>query len=220
MKRMALMLMPLFLLAPLGCERRVWWEHQDDPYLRQSAQQSDSALQRQLTSMYVDDRILALRVLADRAARARATGRVERADYLCGVILSRFRTERNRMVKRSIVVFCTPVCGVGCERTEAFLCRLVAEGNWTPAALESLAALRPSNMFSLVAPMVKHPNPEMRYVGAHALTLLDDPRGAPLVDDVVTEMRPPLFPPMVRGMPLDEARASLQARAHRMWGAH
>jgi hypothetical protein len=193
------------------------WAYRDTPYLHEYVEAGEAHCRRMLRSPYVDDRMVALRALAEMSARARRGGDPGRADRLAILLLEQYERDLDPRVRNCIIALCAPVSGPGSAETEAFLRERLAETTWAAPASLSLAALRPEEGFRLLAPLTEHPSPLVRYEGALALTVLGDERGAALVRRVLAEMEPPAWPYRLHGVSLREAREGLAARAERTW---
>ncbi len=204
-------------LAGTGCESRVLWSYRDDPYLEDYRALGEAHCVGKLNSVYVDDRQVALRVLAHEAARARHQGHAEHADRLTRLILERFREDKHPEIKSCVVSICAPICGKGNQLVERFLRQCIARGPWAADAALSLAALRPEEGMALLGPLARHPSPPVRYRAALALTAIGDARAAGVVADVVQSMSRPAWPSTVNGVPLRRAREALAHRAERLW---
>ena len=205
------------LLVGCGCERRVLWEYRDDPYLQQYAAYSEEQCVRKTKSMYVDDRQLALRSLAERAAELRAAGDVQGAERIVEEIIQRYARDSTPSVQATIIAICAPVCGVGSSRMQMFLRERIAEGEWIEPALLSLAAVGPADRYQMLAPLIEHPSHEVRYHVAMALTTIGDPRAEPLLQDLLAGMDSSLWPASVAGGTLRQARERLAQRSARLW---
>lgn len=211
------LLLSLFPLLLGGCEKRLFWAYRDDPYLTEYAEKGEAFWMSKLTSPYPDSRQLALRVLAELAAKARLQGDSERSERLIEILLERFRHERSDEVRTCILAICLPRCGAGSATVLRFLREQIAEGRWAGSAAITLATLEGSSAFSLLAPLAKHPHFEVRYDAALALILCGDPQAAPLVQEILTSMRTPPWPAKIRGVSFEEARKNLLARAKQAW---
>ncbi len=218
-RRGAGLLLLALLASGSGCENRMLWAYRDTPYLHDYVEAGEAHCRRRLRSPYVDDRMVALRALAEMSARARRSGDAGRADRLAELILEQYERDLDPRVRNCIIALCAPVSGHGSPPTEAFLRERLAETTWAAPASLSLAALRPEEGYELLAPLAKHPSPIVRYEGALALTVLGDPRGAKDVRRVLGEMTPPTWPYRLHGVALREAREGLATRAERTWGA-
>jgi hypothetical protein len=212
-----------FLAAVLlltGCERRVFWSYRDDPYLHNYAVGGEKICVESLGSLYLDDRQVALRVLAENSARARAAGDVAQADRLLELILRRYKKDRSAEIRSCIISLCLPVCGCGSKEARDFLCQLLAGGAWSEPAAIALASITPEQAFPLLEPMTKHPSPLVRYEAAMALTVLGDERGEAIVRDIIAEMASNTWPQSIHDLPKSLAAATLSARADRAWRRH
>ena len=213
---------PVLLAALLlfsGCNRRLRWDYRDDPYLGQYAAMGEAECIRRLDSVYDDDRIVALRVLAEISADYRRKGDVDEAERVVGLILKRYEREPSQAVRRSVVALCLPVCGVGSERTKDFLRGRLAAGEFAGEAALALAALSPEGVFEDLEPLTRHPSADIRYRGAVALTVVGDARGVEGVRRVLLDMESgDGWPKRIDGMSLSEARSGLETRANRAFG--
>ena len=100
--RSVLFLCAAAILSAGGCENRMLWSYRDDPYLHQYANHGEAYCLQKTKSLYADNRQIALRVLAEEAARAQAAGDAESADRLVGVVLGRFEAYRNPAIRSCI----------------------------------------------------------------------------------------------------------------------
>ncbi len=208
--RWALLALAAFLAG--GCENRgrVLLPFRDSPYLAEFASQGEEACRRQAAGFYGDDRLLALRTLAQFAAAARERGEARHASELTEFILERLRRERAGEARQAALELCGPFVAADAHG-QAFLRGQLAEGQ--VCAARALAAGRPADGFDLLEPLCEHPSPAVRYEGALALTILGDGRGQAAVLRVLDEMNGEGWPKTVKGLPLALARQVLRARA-------
>ncbi|MBN2711213.1 MAG: hypothetical protein JXR97_02125 [Planctomycetes bacterium] len=215
-------LLPLalcFLVAVSGgCESRVLLDYRDTPYLADYDLKDDDFLVRKLKSIYIDDRIIALRVIAERSARAREAGDQVRADLLAQTVLDRYVYDKNAAVKDTVISICAPICGKGSSAVEMFLRERIAEGEWAVPAAFSLASIEPKDAYGLLAPLTEHPSREIRFRAALAMTTIGDPRAHRVVRSVIADMRSGSWPEKVGEYSLGYAVRLLSARADRVWG--
>lgn len=191
------------------------WDYRDDPYLAEYMEFGEKTCIRKTNSVYTDDRQVALRCLAETADQLRRAGDTANADRLVSIIIDRYQREQDEGVRSCIIRLCAPVCGRNSQVMQAFLCRLIAEGE--PEAALSLAAAKPGNGLALLIPLTRHPKMEVRYEGAMALTVLGDQGGTEAVYIVVNQMKPHAWPSRIRQQSLIHARDTLRARADRMY---
>lgn len=207
-------------LCLCGCEERMLLDYRDDPYLAEYAGLDEAALALHLRSIYLDDRKLALRVLAQKSAEARLAGDAAAADRMVERIVEAYEADKNQDVRACVVALCAPVCGKGSERMLIFLRRRIAEGAWTEQAALALAASEGGRAASELLPLLHHPKPEVRYAGAVALTVCGDPSGRAPVAELLASMTPgAAWPYRLNGQSLREARRSLEARAERCFAS-
>ncbi len=121
-------------------------------------------------------------------------------------------------MRACIVRLAAPAVGRGSSAMVRFLRDRIAAGEFPGYAALSLASLGPKNVYADIAPLTRHPAPEVRYQAALALALLGDARGYDAAASVWRSMRSAMWPDRVEGMFVDEARDSLQARATRGFG--
>lgn len=214
----ALLACLLFALSAAGCYKHMWWDYRDDPYLAEMSDAGEKEALKNLASVYEDERQIALRVLADMAARARREGRKDDSERIVAIIIGRYQDEKSADVRLCIITICAPVAGIGSPRMVEFLKGLIASGQHPGAAALSLAALRPPGTFESIAPLTRHPAHLARYQAATALTVLGDPRGAEPVRRVLAGMQSPQWPNTLDGVSLQAARESLSSRAARAFG--
>lgn len=205
------------LLAGCGSSG-VWWDYRDDPYIADLAKRGDAEVVRAVNSVNRDERIMGLRILAQRAGEARRSGNAAEADRLEEIIVRRYFVEKDTAVRACVVRICAPVIGRGSSRMVTFLQERIAAGEFPGYAALSLASLSPRNAFADVEPLTRHPAPEVRLQAAIALTVLRDPRGFEAVNRTWRGMHEPVWPEKVEGVPVAEARRSLAARAQRAFG--
>lgn len=217
-RSLLLLLFAFVLVTSVGCERRVMWEHRDDPYLHDVSLLTEDEVLSMTRSFYIDDRQLALRELANRSARARERGDDTTADRLVLMLIRQYEKYRDPEVRGTIISLCAPVCASESERMMSFLRKRIAEGAWVVEAAHALAAARPDDGLSILMPLTQHPSPEIRFEAAMALTCLGDPAARPVVDGVVAEMHGERWPGTLRDIPLANARELLAARSARLWG--
>lgn len=205
----------LFLSA---CDNNLWWQYRDDPYIANLAQKSTPEVFRSVNAPNKDERQMALRVTADRAGEARMQGNTEYAKELEEVITRRYFVEKEQEVRACIVRLCAPAVGRGSSHMVRFLRDRIAAGEFPGYAALSLASLGPKNAILDIEPLTRHPAPEVRLQAATALCVLADPRGYGAVARVWKGMRKSVWPDRIDGVSLEEARASLEARARRGFG--
>jgi hypothetical protein len=178
----------------------------------------DPALLRAVNSGRKEERQTALRLLADKAGELRRAGRRREAVEIEQIIIRRYFVEKEQEVRAGIVRLAAPAVGRGSTAMVRFLRDRIAAGEFPGYAALSLASLGPKDAYADIAPLTRHPAPEVRYQAALALTLLGDARGYDAAAMVWRSMRNASWPDMVEGMTLEEARDSLQARAKRGFG--
>lgn len=218
MRLVPVVLIAVTLLLAAGCGDAVLWEYRDDPYIARVAGKSEQELLRSVNAKSMNERQMALRILADRAGEFRRRGRRSEAAELEGVIIRRYFVEREEEVRACIVRIAAPAVGRGSSATVRFLRDRIAAGEFPGYAALSLASLGPKNAYADIQPLTRHPAPEVRYQAALALALLGDMRGYDAAAGVWRSMESSLWPDRVEGMPLPEARESLAARARRGFG--
>ncbi|MDR0362679.1 MAG: hypothetical protein LBJ46_08380 [Planctomycetota bacterium] len=216
-ERLAILAAPLFLLVA-GCYDNVWWDYRDDPYLAEMAPGGTAEALRNVNSVYLDTRQVALRTLAEAAGRARAKGNAAEADRLTDAVIRRYRQEKDASVRMCIVLVCAPAVGGGSTPMASFLRERIAAGEFPGYAALSLAHLSPGGAYEDIVPLTRHPSPEVRLQSAVALTILADPRGRDAVARVLWSMRSPEWPDEIAGRALEEAGTSLRQRAERTYG--
>lgn len=213
--RRAAVLAAAALLFAAGCNNNMWWEYRDDPYIANIAKKGDQEVLRSVNASKKEERQMALRILADKAGDLRRQGRREEAADIEEIIIRRYFIEKEQEVRACIVRICAPAVGRGSSAMVRFLRDRIAAGEFPGYAALSLASLGPKDAYADIAPLTRHPAPEVRYQAAMALALLGDARGYEATVRVWRSMQHSLWPDRVEGMPLDEAQASLQARAKR-----
>ncbi|MCD8352355.1 MAG: HEAT repeat domain-containing protein [Planctomycetaceae bacterium] len=201
-----------------GCGDNMWWEYRDDPYIADLARRGDGDVMRGVNAANKNERMMALRILATRAGEARRNGRRDLAVEMEEVIIRRYRIEKEPEVRACIVSICAPATGRGSTAMVKFLRERIASGEFPGYAALSLAAIGTKHAVLDIEPLTRHPAPEVRLQAANALVVLGDPRGFGAVSKVWSEMQSSLWPPRVEGVPLDEARTGLAARAERAFG--
>ncbi len=211
-------LLALALAAGSGCGDGMWLEYRDDPYIAAIAGKSDQELLRSVNAARGDERQMALRILADKAGELRRRGKRNAAADIEEIIIRRYFVEKEQEVRACVVRICAPSVGRGSSAMVRFLRDRIAAGEFPGYAALSLASLGPKDAYADIAPLTRHPAPEVRYQAALALTLLGDQRGYDATAMVWRGMQTSLWPDRVEGMALDEARDSLQARAKRGFG--
>lgn len=210
----------LFILATLaGCYGdTMWWEYRDDPYMADMSKKGDQEVLRNINAAKKEQRQMALRILATKAGNARRQGRREAAQEMETIIIRRYFVEKEQEVRASIVRICAPSVGRGSTSMVRFLRERIAAGEFPGYAAMSLAALAPRNALEDIEPLTRHPAPEVRLQAAEALAVLRDPRGFDAVWRVWSSMKIGVWPDRIDGVPLLEARSSLEARARRSFG--
>lgn len=202
-----------------GCgSSGMWWDYRDDPYIADMVKRGDQEAVRAVNSVNRDERIMGLRIVAQRAGEARLAGRVDEANRLEEIVVRRYFGEKDTAVRACIVRICAPMIGRGSDRMVVFLRERIAAGEFPGYAALSLASLSPRNVFVDIEPLTRHPAPEVRLQAAIALTVLRDPRGFEAVNRTWRGMREPAWPDRVEGVSLAEARNNLAARAQRAYG--
>lgn len=217
----AALLAALFAAACLfasGCRENMWWEYRDDPYLAAMAKGGENDMLRNINSVYEDNRQAALRLAAHRVGEYRRAGRVADAERLEGVIIRRYQIEKEPAVRLCIIRICAPACGTGSTAMVKFLRARVAAGDYPGHAALSLAELRPRGVVADILPLTRHPAPEVRYQAAVALAMLGDPGGYPDAARILKSMDSAGWPAVVDGIPLGEAKASLDQWIRRGFG--
>ncbi len=205
-------------MALPGCTENMWWEYRDDPYIADMAKRGDQTMLSNINSPYSDTRQTALRLAATEAAKARREQRIADAERLEGIILRRYAMEKELAIRLCIIRICAPACGPGSTQMANFLRSRIAAGEFSGHAALSLAALGHRNAAIDIIPLTRHPAPEVRYQAAVALTIIADPRGISEVARIITSMNNQPWPPVVDGMPLEEARLALAKRARMTFG--
>jgi hypothetical protein len=200
-----------------GCGDSPWRGRHDYPYAAETAERGAGKAVRDLNSRSPAERLAALRLLAYLAGEAGRRGEAEEAARLEEAIIRRYRIEKEAMVRAGIVRIYAPMAGPGDGRMAAFLRERIAAGEYPGYAALSLAALAPPGAFEDIERLTRHPDPEIRFQAAEALTALGDPRGFSSVARVWHGMREPQWPAMMGGTDLAAARGSLAARAGRVF---
>lgn len=220
MKRMRTMALTLVLacLTLCGCGGYMWWDYRDDPYIADVAGRGDADVMRNVNAANRDDRQIALRIIANRAGDARRRGDRELAAELDEIVIRRYYIEKDPVVRACIVSICAPATGRGSTAMVKFLRERIAAGEFPGYAALSLASLAPKNAILDMEPLTRHPAPEVRLQAANALVILGDPRGYGAVCRVWSEMQSSIWPPRIDGVAMEDARASLAARAERVFG--
>ena len=206
----------LVLLA--GCDNRMWWEYRDDPYMADIAKKGEAEVLRGVNAAKPEERQMALRMLATRASEARREGRPEEAREMETVIIRRYFVEKDQVVRACIVRICATTVGRGSTAMVKFLRERIAAGEFPGYAALSLASLGPRDAFLDIEPLARHPAPEVRYQAAEALAILGDPRGYEPVAKVWRSMQGSLWPDRIDGVPMPDAKRSLELRAMRVFG--
>jgi hypothetical protein len=205
-------------LALAGCTENMWWEYRDDPYIADMAKRGDQSMLSNINSPYSDTRQTALRLAATEAAKARREMRTADAERLEGIILRRYAMEKEPSIKLCIIRICAPACGPGSTQMVDFLRGRIAAGEFAGHAALSLATLNYKHAAADVIPLTRHPAPEVRYQAATALTIIADPRGINEIARIINNMQSQPWPPVVDGMPLEDARLALAKRARMTFG--
>lgn len=206
-------------LAATGCRQSyIWWDYRDDPYLVSMADKGEPEILRHLTSAYHDERQVALRLLAYKAALERRNGRPAEADRLEDIIIRRYQVEADNEVRACVVRICAPAAGRGSTKMVGFLRGRIAAGEFPGYAAVSLAYLGPRGAFEDIEPLTRHPAHEVRLQAADALVVLGDPRGLEPTARIWRSMRQPAWPDRIDGVSLEEAREGLARRAERTFG--
>lgn len=201
-----------------GCTNNMWWEYRDDPYLADMAGSGEQEALKNVNSVYMDTRQAALRILADQAYRHRVAGRIADAERLESIIIRRYHAEKESSVRACIVMICAPAVGRGATQMVYFLRERLAAGEYPGYAALALASLAPRGAFNDIAPLARHPAPEVRLQAATALTVLGDPRGYDAVCRVWRGMQPPAWPEKIEGESLEAIRDALALRCERIFG--
>lgn len=218
-RRLSITACVAFSLALSGCYNdTMWWEYRDDPYIADMAKKGDQEVLRNLNSTKKEHREIALRILAYRAGVAREQGRRESAQEMEAMIIRRYLVEKEQDVRAGIVRICAPAVGRGSSAMVTFLRERIAAGEFPGYAALSLASLGPRNAWEDIDPLTKHPAPEVRLQAAEALVVLRDPRGYETVQRVWSSMKIGAWPDRIDGVPLLEAKSSLEMRANRSFG--
>lgn len=202
--------------AAPGCGDGLW--SSGGAYNTGMAERPTPEVYRSVNATRKDERQAALRIVANRAGEARRQGRPESARELEEVIIRRYFVEKEQEVRACIVRLCAPAVGRGSSGMVRFLRDRIAAGEFPGFAALSLASLAPKNAVLDIEPLTRHPAPEVRLQAATALSVLGDPRGYDAVARVWRGMRDSVWPDPLDGVPLAEARASLEARAERGFG--
>lgn len=208
----------MLLAASAGCGNTLWWEYRDDPYIANVAKRGNQEVLRSVHAPKKEERQMALRILAGRAAEARANGRREEAQELEDIIIRRYFSEKDQEVRACIVRICAPEVGRGSSAMVKFLRNRIAAGEFPGYAAMSLAFLGPKDAVLDIDPLTRHPAPEVRYQAAEALLVLGDPRGFDGVARVWRNMQTGVWPPRIDGLSMQDAKAGLEARALRAFG--
>ncbi|MDR1519620.1 MAG: hypothetical protein LBU23_05680 [Planctomycetota bacterium] len=206
------------VLLAAGCGESLWLEYRDDPYVAALAGREAGEAMKGINSPNREERILALRLLAARAGEAGRRGRDEEAAKLEEAVIRRYRVERDLAVRTCIMRLCAPMIGLSGGKTVPFLRGRIATGDFPGQAALALASLAPPGVFGDIESLTRHPEPEIRFQAAEALTVLLDPRGFAVVARVWRSMREPAWPAEIMGVDLAAARAALAARAMRGFG--
>lgn len=111
MRPSALLLLAAGGIALAGCDGAMWWKYRDDPYLSAMADRGEQDALKNANSVHADVRQTALRILADRADRARRAGAGADANRLEGIIIRRYRAEKDQSVRACVVLICAPAVG-------------------------------------------------------------------------------------------------------------
>ena len=211
----------LFSLAAVllpGCADNMWWEYRDDPYIAKIAEKGRPEVMRAVNSTNKENRMIALRILAEQAGDLRRDGRRDEAAELEEIIIQRYFIEKEQEVRACIVRICAPAVGRGSSAMVRFLRDRIAAGEFPGYAALALASMGPRNAVADIVPLTRHPAPEIRYQAATALVLLGDPDGYDAVVRVWKGMLSSVWPDTVEGMTLEEAKAGLESRARRSFG--
>ncbi len=215
----AIPLLAAILLCPVsGCGDAMLWQYRDDPYIAGVAAKGDQEVLRAVNAPSGNERQMALRILADRAGELRRAGRRDEAAAIEEIIIRRYFVEKEPDVRACIVRICASAVGRGSSAMVRFLRDRIAAGEFPGYAAVSLASLGPKGAYEDIAPLTRHPDPEVRLQAATALAALGDPRGYDAVARVWRGMEHSLWPETVDGMSLAEARDGLEARARRGFG--
>ena len=113
MRRAALPLLLLSLIAAPGCPETMQRQYRDDPFLADMAADGDGEMLRNINSLYADNRRTALHLAAFRSGRARREGFVNDAARLENIIIHRYQAEKDPALRLYIVRVCAPLCGRG-----------------------------------------------------------------------------------------------------------
>lgn len=214
---LALAFGPVLLLLA-GCGDYVWYAYRDDPYLAETGGKAEGEVMRGLNSPSRDERQIAIRLLAQRAAAARSRRDIQTADRIDEVVIRRYTLERDNSVRACVVRLYAPVAGRGSNRVVEFLRGRIAAGEFPGYAALSLAAIRPRSAFQDIEPLTRHPDTAVRYQAAVALTVLGDPRGFDPVARVWRGMTSPPWPGTVEEMDFAVAKTNLERQAARSFG--
>ncbi|MFW5856461.1 MAG: hypothetical protein ACOCX4_01170 [Planctomycetota bacterium] len=208
------------LVVLVGCQRHAFYEYDDEPYLSARADATPERCRQMLQSPYWDEREIAMRLLATRAREHRMRGEAGEAARLIGLLVSHYRErERDPRLRSVLVGICLRDAGVASPEVVRLLREAMARGETVIDACHTAAALRLPDAYSMVAPFLEHPRPEVRYEAALALTTLGDSRGRAPVLALADRMYAPAWPERLGGMPLAQRREALRARSRRMLGA-
>lgn len=217
-KRLPLFLAFVLCLPLAGCSDTAWLDYHDDPYMVNLAKQGEQEVIRHVNSAQRDERLLAVRILADMAGDKRRKGYKAEADRLDEIIVRRYRVEKETEIRACIVRVCAPSSGRGSSAMVKFLRERIAAGEFPGYAALSLASLGPRDAFSDIEPLTRHPAHEVRLQAAVALTVLGDPRGYEPTAKVWRSMDGATWPDKVDGALLADAKTNLQSRATRGFG--
>lgn len=206
-------LAPLFPLLHFlaGCGGAPWADS------RAAGSGVDKAM-RNVNSPDAGERISACRFLAAKAGEATRRGDRDEVARLAGTIFRHYYEEKNEAARLCIIRICVPEIGLADGLAAAFLRTRVAAGEFPGHAALVLAALAPPGAFEDLEPLSRHPDPEVRLQAAEALIALMDPRGFAVVNRVWRGMRRPVWPAVVAGVEMEEARDGLAARTARCFG--
>jgi hypothetical protein len=177
------------LAAGAGCERHPLYQYANEPYEIRRAAGDDGQLERRIGSMYRDERQTALRLYARRAREAYRKNALLEASHALNRILERFARENDPAVRSWIVAVCIPDAGIANDRVRNFLRACIAEGDCAEDAVFALAALWPGGAYETLSALLLHPDRELRYRAALALSCTTDPRAPERLRAFAGELR-------------------------------
>lgn len=197
-----------------GCERRIFYEWRDEPYINPVYKQGEAEAKRRMGSCYPNERTIGLRALSVIGREALLAGDNKKALEITELFIAAYMKEPSPQVRSVILAVCMRNVCAGNRMAELFLIRQLRGGERASAAW-TLAAMKSSWAFVHIKDAyIREHDWGMKYEMLGSLWLLGDERGVEILQTALGQMQQPNspWPDKIHNMEKSMCVAALRSR--------